>query len=279
MAPWTGVVLALAEPGSDGMRSRLSTYLHPLAGRPLVWHAVQAVASLGPARVLVAGGPELGPELFADVPGEVRVLDGGPDDLRWALGAAVEGGGRVLAVDGAAPTAGDALRRLLEAGGDALLAGGDGALLAGWLGAEGASSLAEGRGDLEALRDALSKADEFRDNDGFVVRSREALARASACIRDRVVRRLMEAGVTFLLPGSTLVDVDVLIGRDTVVYPGVVLEGQTVVGEETVIGPSCRVISTRIGNGVELKGFNYLSHTSIRNHAVLEPYVRRGFDE
>ncbi|HEX6039087.1 hypothetical protein [Longimicrobium sp.] len=277
MAPWTGVVLALAETGTHEMRSRLSTYLHPLAGRPLAWHAVQAMALLGPARVVVAGGPELGPELFADLPGEVRVLDA--DDLGWALTAAVEGGGRVLAVDAAAPTAGDELRRLLELQGDAVLTGDDGAVLAAWLGAEGAAALAQGRGDLGALRRALSEADELRDDDGFVVHSREALARASACIRDRVVRRLMEGGVTFLVPGSVLVDVDVLIGRDTVVYPGVVLEGQTVVGEETVIGPSCRIISTRIGSGVELKGFNYLSHTSIRNHAVLEPYVRRGFDE
>jgi bifunctional N-acetylglucosamine-1-phosphate-uridyltransferase/glucosamine-1-phosphate-acetyltransferase GlmU-like protein len=279
MAPWTGVVLALAEPGSDELGSRLSTYLHPLAGRPLAWHVVQAVASLGAARVVVAGGPELGPELFADVPAEVRLLDASPDDLRWALSAAAEGGARVLAVDAAAPTAGDELRRLLDSDGDALLTGDDGAVLAAWMGADAAAALAEHGGDLGALRSALPDAAELRDEDGFTVRSRAALARASACIRDRVVHRLMEGGVTFLLPESTLVDVDVLIGRDTVVYPGVVLEGQTVVGEETVIGPACRIISSRIGSGVELKGFNYLSHTSIRNHAVLEPYVRRGFDE
>jgi hypothetical protein len=278
MAPWTGVVLALAEPGSGHLRSRLTTYLHPLAGRPLVWHAVQAVASLGPARVLVAGGPELGAELFADVPGEVRVLDAGADDLHWALAAAAEAG-RVLAVDGAAPTAGDALRRLLETDGDVLLEGSDGEVIAAWLGAEGAAALADARGELLPLAGTLPDALHMRDDDGFVVHSRDALARASGCIRDRVVRRLMEAGVTFLLPETTLVDVDVLIGRDTVVYPGAVLEGQTVVGEETVIGPACRIISSRVGSGVELKGFNYLSHTSIRNHAVLEPYVRRGFDE
>jgi hypothetical protein len=278
MAPWTGVVLALAEPASGHLRSRLSAYLHPLAGRPLAWHAVQAVASLGAARVLVAGSPELGPELFADVPGEIRVLDGGADDLGWALAAAAEGG-RVLAVDAAAPTAGEALRRLLEVEGDALLEGGDGEVLAAWLGAEGAAALAGTRGDLLALDRALPDPLQMRDEDGFVVTSRYALARASACIRDRVVRRLMASGVTFLLPETTLVDVDVLIGRDTVVYPGAMLEGQTVVGEETVIGPACRIISSRVGRGVELKGFNYLSHTSIRNHAVLEPYVRRGFDE
>lgn len=279
MAPWTGVVLALTEPGSDHLGSRLSTYLHPLAGRPLAWHAVQAVASLGAARVLVAAVPELGPEVFADIPGEVRVLDAGAADLRWALPAAVRDGGRVLAVDAAAPTAGEALRRLLESPGDALLEGFDGEVLAAWLGEAGAAALDAAGGDLLALDQALSDPLHLRDEEGFVVHSRDALARASACIRDRVVRRLMESGVTFLLPETTLVDVDVLIGRDTVVYPGVVLEGQTVVGEETVIGPACRVISTRIGRGVELKGFNYLSHTSIRNHAVLEPYVRRGFDE
>jgi hypothetical protein len=279
VAPWTGVVLALAEPGSDALRSRLSTYLHPLAGRPLAWHAVQAVASAGAARVVVAGGPELGPELFADVPAEVRVVDAGPDDLGWALAAAAEGGLRFLAVDAAAPTAGRELRGLVGADGDALLAGGDGAVLAAWLDSEGAALLAERGGSLDALAEALPGAEVRVDEGGFAVRSRAALSRASACIRDRLVRRLMEGGVTFLLPESTLVDVDVLIGRDTVVYPGVVLEGQTAVGEETVIGPACRVISSRIGSGVELKGFNYISHTSIRNHAVLEPYVRRGFDE
>ena len=57
-----------------------------------------------------------------------------------------------------------------------------------------------------------------------------------------------------------------------------VLEGQTTVGEETVIGPGCRVIDSWVGSGVELKGWNYISHTSVRNRAILEPYTRRGFD-
>jgi bifunctional N-acetylglucosamine-1-phosphate-uridyltransferase/glucosamine-1-phosphate-acetyltransferase GlmU-like protein len=52
----------------------------------------------------------------------------------------------------------------------------------------------------------------------------------------------------------------------------------TEIGSECVIGPHCRVIESRIGRGVELKGWNYVTHTSIRNHAVLEPYVRRGYE-
>ena len=55
-------------------------------------------------------------------------------------------------------------------------------------------------------------------------------------------------------------------------------EGQTTVGEETVIGPGCRIIDSWVGSGVELKGWNYISRTSVRNRAILEPNARRGFD-
>ena len=279
MAPWTGVVLALGEAGSDRMDSRLSTYLHPLAGRPLAWHAVHAVASLRtpPARVWVAGAPEVSGDSLADVPGEVRVADRSPSALSPLLHAATDEG-RVLVLDGAACVDAGALEALAAEEGDALLEGRDGDVLAAWLGAESAATLAEHAGDLLALRHALRGAREVRGHGGMLVRDRAGLAAAAEAVRDRVVRRLMDGGVTFLLPHTTLVDVDVRVGRDTVIYPGVVLEGETTVGEETVIGPGCRIISSWVGSGVELKGYNYISHTSIRNRAILEAHVRRGFD-
>jgi hypothetical protein len=45
-----------------------------------------------------------------------------------------------------------------------------------------------------------------------------------------------------------------------------------------VIGPYTRLVDATLGRGVELKGWNYVARTAVRNHAVLEPYVRRGFD-
>jgi bifunctional N-acetylglucosamine-1-phosphate-uridyltransferase/glucosamine-1-phosphate-acetyltransferase GlmU-like protein len=274
MAAWTGLVLALAPPGSDTLGSRLPTYLHPLAGRPLAWHAARAVADVAPAPTSVVAGPELEPQLFADLPG-VQVVDAA-HGVAWALEGAR---GRVLAVDALAPTAGRALPALLEQRGDALLEGSDGAIVAAWLGHKSAARLAVLDGDLAALAAALPEARRVTDPGVFTVRSRACLARASVEIRDRVVERLMGEGVTFLLPSSVMVDVGVSIGRDTVVYPGAVIEGDTTIGEEAVIGPCCRIIASRIGSGVELKGFNYLSHTSIRNRAILEAYVRRGYDE
>jgi len=277
MEGWTGVAYALAPPGAGGLGSRLSKYLHPLAGRPLVWHALQAVASVRPAprALVVIGGPDLDPGLFADVGIEVHVVsaDGSDGDGPAGSLAGHAGAGPVLAVDAAALVPLDTLQRLVD-GDRGMIVDPLDRPLAAWLPALPPRAEA----GLDAFREAIDPDRRSIDPDGFVVESRAELARATARVRDRLVRALMDGGATFLLPETVLVDVDVRLGRDTVVYPGVVLEGQTTVGDETVIGPGCRVIDCWIGSGVELKGFNYLSHTSVRNRAILEPHVRRGFD-
>jgi hypothetical protein len=275
MEGWTGVAFALDGPGAGGLGSRLSKYLHPVAGRPLAWHALHALASLRPAprALVVVGGPELDPELFGDLGAAVEAVDAGADDAAGALARAA-GGGPLLAVDGAAMIPPESLAALASGGAAASLDDPLGRALAAWL-----PALPPGAAPgLGALRDAVPAAGRASDPDGFVVESRGELARAVARVRDRLVRALMDAGATFLLPDTVLVDVDVRIGRDTVVYPGAVLEGQTTIGDETVVGPGCRIIDSWIGSGVELKGFNYLSHTSVRNRAILEPHARRGFD-
>jgi len=254
MGPWTGVVLPLTDPGSDDLNSSLPAHLHPVAGRPLVWHTVCSLSTLRPApiRVIVAtDDADVGAELFSDISLPVEVL---------SLEEASHAGGWTLTVHAAAPCVAPALQRLLDGAAPARLEDAGGRPVA----------LLDDGLDGEAAR-----AD---DEDASFVRSRADLARTSAHIRDRLVAKLMDSGVTFLVPQTVLVDVDVTVGRDTIVYPGVVLEGQTTVGAETVIGPNCRIISSWIGSGVELKGFNYVSHTSIRNRAILEPHVRRGFD-
>ena len=275
MEGWTAVAFALAAPGAGGLGSRLSKYLHPLAGRPLAWHTLQAVAHLAPPprSVVLVGGPDLAPELFADLGVEVAVV--APEEAAAELAARLPAGLPVLAVDAAAPIVGSTLQGLVDAASPALLEDPQGRPLAAWLPAQSAAVLA---GGMAAVREAVPASARRVDPDGFVVASRAEMARASVRIRDRLVRALMDAGATFLLPDTVLVDVDVRIGRDTVVYPNVVLEGETTIGEETVIGPGCRIVDSWVGSGVELKGFNYLSHTSIRNRAILEPHVRRGFD-
>lgn len=283
MARWTGIILALPSSRPDGMVSRLPTYLHPIAGRPLVWHVAASLSEAAhpPERVLLVSEGDLSEELFSDLPIPVQSLAvPGAEERQRRLHQLLEPGEEVCVVIHAAAI-------LPAASLDALLESRVGTWLSG--GAERAAAL---RSDPDHLPQLFRLPDPFEVPNGAlaatdclepphaapIVHDREQLALAGDRIRRQLIRGIMASGVSFLLPETVLVDVDVRVGRDSIIYPGVVLEGTTTVGEETVIGPGCRIIDSWIGSGVELRGWNYISHTSIRNRAILEPYVRRGYD-
>ena len=264
---------------TEQFRSRVTVYSHPLAGRPIIWHVVSALAAVvpPPRRILVLHHDAAPPAVTSDVPGvEFRSVRRG-DEAR-ALRAAVTSPGVTLLVDGACPllsaTTHARLLRAADAGLAALAGAEDHAPIIAAVGEGPALASADDpRHPFGAARVGPPEADELRR-----VVDRHSLAQAATAMRDRVVRRHERAGATFLLPETCLVDVDVEIGADTVIYPGVVLEGATKVGAECVIGPYSRVVESSVGRGAELKGWNYVSRTSIRNHAVLEAYERRGLD-
>lgn len=281
MTPWTGIVLARARPG-DEMQSKVPAYLHPVAGRPLLWHAVWALTQLDPApgRVVVVSELPLLEELFEGLATPVEVVVAEGESLHRVESLPHSPDSRsVLLVDGAALLPLDTLRALRESGSGSWVAAGPTDACAAHLEWAHVPQLFRLPDPLHTPSGVLAAHDRLPDQfSGALVRDRQGLAAVTAQVRDRLVRRLMQGGVTFLLPESVVVDVDVRIGRDSVIYPGAVLEGQTTIGEETVVGPGCRILDSWVGSGVELKGWNYISHTSVRNRAILEPYVRRGFD-
>ena len=65
----------------------------------------------------------------------------------------------------------------------------------------------------------VDDADEFAG-----VNSRVQLAEAEAVMRNRINRYHMENGVTIIDPSRTYIDADAVIGCDTVLLPGVVIE-------------------------------------------------------
>jgi hypothetical protein len=278
MSDWAGIALALRRPEDDGMGSRLPTYLHPLAGRSLAWHALRAmaVASPPPGKLLLVSPIDLDPAVVGELTADLVTA---PRESWWeAVASRLPAGIRsLLFVDAAAATLAGSLDRLVAGPPGRVLVGPEGEPLAAWLDVEGAADRALSGASLDDLAYGLESIPAPAD-EATLVRDRAGLARAGRVIRDRIVARLLEAGVTFLLPETVLVDVDVQVGPDTVIYPGVILEGRTSIGAETVVGPGCRIIDSWIGSGVELKGWNYIVGSSIRNRAVLEPYVRRGFD-
>lgn len=85
------------------------------------------------------------------------------------------------------------------------------------------------------------------------VDTRADLACAEKAMRREVVIRLMDEGVTFIDPESAFVDAGVRIGRDTVVYPWTMIEGQTEIGCRCTIGPHSHLVNCVLGNDVAVE--------------------------
>ena len=82
------------------------------------------------------------------------------------------------------------------------------------------------------------------------INDRVQLATAASYLRQKINARLMRSGVTMIDPASVYIDAGVEVGRDTVLYPQCILEGETVVGENCRLGPGLHLINTNLKDGV-----------------------------
>ena len=87
----------------------------------------------------------------------------------------------------------------------------------------------------------------------YGINDRIQLAYAEKIMRQRKNRELMVHGVTMLDPDSTFIDAQVEIGPDTVIYPFTIIEGNTRIGSNCVIGPEAHVVDSVIGDEVRVE--------------------------
>lgn len=80
------------------------------------------------------------------------------------------------------------------------------------------------------------------------VNDRVQLAELGAELNRRIVATHQRAGVTIIDPASTWIDVDVTIGRDTVIRPGTQLLGTTEIGTACEIGPDTTLTDVEVGD-------------------------------
>ena len=110
-------------------------------------------------------------------------------------------------------------------------------------------------------------------DEGLGVNTRRQLAEAEQVVRQQIRDRWLDAGVTMIDPASTWIDATVTIGKDTVLYPNVMLEGVTVIGEDCVLRSSTRLTNCIVGNSVEILDHCLLSDSQIEDDARLGPFV------
>ena len=96
------------------------------------------------------------------------------------------------------------------------------------------------------------------------INSRHDLATAGRIINNKVLQRLMKAGVTIVDPRSTFVDSSAKIGTDTIIYPNTVIDKNVSVGKNCSIGPFARLREgTKLENSVEVGNFVELVRTRV----------------
>jgi bifunctional UDP-N-acetylglucosamine pyrophosphorylase/glucosamine-1-phosphate N-acetyltransferase len=327
------VVLAAGK--GERLKSGTPKVLHPVCGRPLLWHALQVVRAAKPARIVVVVGhgaddvreavrswdirpapvfieqaEQLGTghavQLAEEAVGKVAdvlVANGDfdpitPTDLRKVLsthrrsGAAVTLGSTILDTPGGYGRVVREGRRVVD-----VIEGRDAPPAVRKIHEVATNWIAFRRDLLFATLPLLDR--ENRQHEYYLNRAisilldkgervdavvcdtggilgantRAGLAGLEALIRRRTNESHMAAGIRLIDPAATYIDVDVRIGRDTVVYPNTFLETGVRIGAGCSIGPSAAIARSRVGDR-SVVWFSVLEDARVGKDCEVGPFAR-----
>lgn len=113
--------------------------------------------------------------------------------------------------------------------------------------------------------------------EGIGINTRVHLADAECMLRARINTEWMLAGVTLIDPPSTYIELDVEIGRDSVIYPNTYLKGSTRIGQNCIIGPNSIIRDTQIGDECEILA-SVLENATVEDNVDIGPFghLRKG---
>ncbi len=111
----------------------------------------------------------------------------------------------------------------------------------------------------------------FDSDEIMGVNDRIQLAEASRILRRRINRELMLNGVTLIDPEQSFIDADVVIGPDTIIYPGCSVTGTTVIGSGCTIGQGVSINSCRIGDLCQIKAGSVLEDSELHHDVAVGP--------
>lgn len=104
------------------------------------------------------------------------------------------------------------------------------------------------------------------------INSRADLAAAEAIVQKKIAQHWMNAGVTLIDPSRIRIDAEVTIGPDTVLHPGVSLEGKTKIGEGCVIHAG-RIKDSQLDDHVLIQAFCVIEAAQIESGVTVGPFA------
>ena len=104
------------------------------------------------------------------------------------------------------------------------------------------------------------------------INSRIQLAEAEEIMKLRVNNIHMENGVTIIDPKNTYIGMDVQIGADTVIYPGNILEGKTIIKEGCILYANSRIKDSIIEEEVTIQS-SVILESKIGKNTTVGPFA------
>ena len=105
------------------------------------------------------------------------------------------------------------------------------------------------------------------------INDRVELAQMEKFLRLRKAETLMREGVTIVDPEATYIDADVAVGSDTVIEPGVSLQGATRLGRSCTVRSGSTIIDSVLGYRVTVRQNCVIASSEIASDAVIGPFA------
>ena len=104
------------------------------------------------------------------------------------------------------------------------------------------------------------------------VNDRLQLAQAERYVQETVKKKHMQNGVTMIDPAQVYIEEAVEIGQDTVLYPGVILKGNSKIGSRCVLMGSTRIQDSEIGDDTEVQN-SVIVESTVGSETTVGPFA------
>ena len=105
------------------------------------------------------------------------------------------------------------------------------------------------------------------------INTREEFEKAKEIMKNRVIKKWMDKGVSFVDTDSVYISSRVSIGKGSVIYPNVHLEGNTRIGKECVIYPNVRIRDSVLKDNVVVKDSSVIEHSVAKERSIIGPFA------
>ena len=110
-------------------------------------------------------------------------------------------------------------------------------------------------------------------NVAFGINNQRELAMATSVMFENSCYKHMDNGVVIMDFKNTYIEEDVVIGKGTLLYPGVYLRGKTKIGAFCAIESNAYIFDSLIRNYVNVKAGSYIEGALVGEKSVIGPYA------